>query len=275
MTLSAQNLSLGYTATQMVVDNQSVTIPDGQITVIVGPNACGKSTLLRGLAGLMRPRAGQVMIDGTELPRLPATELARRIGILPQQPSTPDGITVADLVGRGRHPHQRWFRQWSRDDEAAVVAALEATELTDLATRPVAELSGGQRQRAWIALILAQAPETMLLDEPTTFLDLAHQLEVLELLRTVNTEHGRTVLMVLHDLELAGRYAHHLIAMHDGRIVAQGSPAEVVTEKLVAEVFGVDAVVAADPLTATPLVLPRPRLRPARTLETFGGLDRG
>ncbi|BBG04977.1 MULTISPECIES: ABC transporter ATP-binding protein [Pseudonocardia] len=259
MTLTGHDLSLGYTAGQPVVDGQSVQIPDGRITVIVGPNACGKSTLLRGLAGLMRPQAGRVLLDDTELSRLPATELARRLGVLPQQPTAPDGITVADLVGRGRHPHQRWFRQWSEDDEQAVTAALAATGLTDLADRPVAELSGGQRQRAWIALVLAQGPETMLLDEPTTFLDLAHQLDVLELMRTVNVEQGRTVVMVLHDLELAARYAHHLIAMAGGRIVAEGAPGEVVTEELVSSVFGVDALVTADPLTGTPLVLPRPR----------------
>ena len=259
MTLSCHHLSLGYAAGEPVVDGQSVRIPDGRITVIVGPNACGKSTLLRGLAGLMRPQAGRVLLDGTELSRLPPTELARRVGVLPQQPTAPDGITVADLVGRGRHPHQRWFRQWSPDDEEAVGAALAATGLADLADRPVAELSGGQRQRAWIALVLAQGPETMLLDEPTTFLDLAHQLDVLELLRTVNVEQGRTVVMVLHDLELAARYAHHLIAMAGGRIVAEGEPGEIVTEELVSSVFGVDALVTTDPLTGTPLVLPRPR----------------
>ncbi|MEU6699258.1 ABC transporter ATP-binding protein [Pseudonocardia sp. NPDC046786] len=259
MTLACHHLSLGYAAGQPVVDGQSVQIPDGRITVIVGPNACGKSTLLRGLAGLMRPQAGRVLLDGTELSRLPATELARRVGVLPQQPTAPDGITVADLVGRGRHPHQRWFRQWSEEDEEAVGAALAATGLADLADRPVAELSGGQRQRAWIALVLAQGPETMLLDEPTTFLDLAHQLDVLELLRTVNVEQGRTVVMVLHDLELAARYAHHLIAMSGGRIVAEGEPGEIVTEELVSSVFGVDALVTTDPLTGTPLVLPRPR----------------
>ena len=266
MTLSGENLALGYTSGTLVVDDQSVTIPAARITVIVGPNACGKSTLLRGLAGLMRPDSGRVLLDGSEIARLPATELARRLGMLPQQPSTPDGITVADLVGRGRHPHQRWFRQWSADDEAAVSAALHETGMTGLADRPVAELSGGQRQRAWIALVLAQGPATMLLDEPTTFLDLAHQLDVLDLLRTVNTEQRRTIVMVLHDLELAARYADHLIAMRDGRIVAEGAPSAVVTEELVASVFGVDALVTPDPLTGTPLVLPRPG-RVGRTMS--------
>ncbi|MEU3271271.1 ABC transporter ATP-binding protein [Saccharomonospora sp. NPDC006951] len=262
MTLTGHNLHLGYGAARMVVDGESVTIPSGRTTVIVGPNGCGKSTLLRGLAGLLRPRPGRVSLDGDELTALPAVELARRLGVLPQQPAAPDGITVADLVGRGRHPHQRWFRQWSADDETAVAAALEATGLAELAERPVSELSGGQRQRAWIALVLAQDPNTMLLDEPTTFLDLAHQLDVLELLRTINNEHGRTIVMVLHDLELAARYAHHLIAMLDGRIVAEGTPGDVLTEDLVASVFAVDALVMADPLTGTPLVLPRPQHRP-------------
>ena len=261
MTLSGENLALGYTPGALVVDDQSVTIPAARITVIVGPNACGKSTLLRGLAGLIRPSSGRVLLDGSEIARLPATELARRLGVLPQQPSTPDGITVADLVGRGRHPHQRWFRQWSADDEAAVSAALHATGTAELADRPVAELSGGQRQRAWIALVLAQGPGTMLLDEPTTFLDLAHQLDVLDLLRAVNAEQRRTIVMVLHDLELAARYADHLIAMRDGRIVAEGAPSAVVTEELVSSVFGVDALVTPDPLTGTPLVLPRPGTR--------------
>lgn len=259
MTLTAQDLRLGYVAGHLVVDGQSVTVPPGRITAIVGPNACGKSTLLRGLAGLMRPSGGQVLLDGSDIARLPAVEVATRIGVLPQQPTAPDGITVADLAGRGRHPHQRWFRQWSADDEAAVSDALAATGMLEHADRPMAELSGGQRQRAWIALVLAQGPETMLLDEPTTFLDLAHQLDVLELLRNVNAERHRTVVMVLHDLELAGRYAHHLIAMRDGRIVAEGPPSDVVTEDLVSSVFGVDALVTADPLTGTPLVLPRPR----------------
>jgi iron complex transport system ATP-binding protein len=261
MALTAERLTLGYEPGRPIVTEQTVMIPDGRITVVVGPNACGKSTLLRGLAGLMRPASGRVLLDGTELARIPATELARRIGMLPQQPAAPDGITVADLVGRGRHPHQRWFRQWSAEDETAVAAALDATGLRELADRPVAELSGGQRQRAWIALVLAQGPATMLLDEPTTFLDLAHQLDVLDLLRAVNVERGRTVVMVLHDLELAARYADHLIAMRAGRIVAEGAPGDVVTEDLVGSVFDVDAAVVPDPLTGTPLVLPRPGAR--------------
>ncbi len=257
MTLTAVELKLAYTPANPVVDVPALRLPPGRITAIVGPNGCGKSTLLRGLAGIMRPAAGQVVLDGTELTRLRPTELAHRIGVLPQQPTAPDGITVADLVGRGRYPHQRWFRQWSTDDESAVAAALTATGLTELADRPVAELSGGQRQRAWIALVLAQGPDTMLLDEPTSFLDLAHQLDVLDLLRDINHQHGRTVVMVLHDLELSARYADHIIVMQEGQLVVEGSPAEVVTEQTVAQVFGVRALVMDDPLTGTPLVIPR------------------
>ncbi|MBC3193438.1 ABC transporter ATP-binding protein [Pseudonocardia sp. C8] len=257
--LAARSLTLGYGPEQLVVDDLSVAVPQGAVTAIVGPNACGKSTLLRGLARLLRPRSGTVLLDGADIARLPPAALATRLGMLPQQPLAPDGVTVADLVARGRHPHQRWFRQWSVDDEHAVVSALAATGLSDLADRGVDELSGGQRQRVWIALALAQDPATMLLDEPTTFLDLAHQLDVLELLRRLNAEQGRTIVLVLHDLELAARYAHHLIAMRDGRVAAAGPPADVVVEDTVRRVFGVDALITPDPLTGTPLVLPRPR----------------
>ncbi|WP_232666463.1 ABC transporter ATP-binding protein [Pseudonocardia sp. TRM90224] len=260
--LGAQGLGLGY-GDRAVVEGLSVTIPDARITAIVGPNACGKSTLLRGLARLLRPRAGTVVLDGADMARVPAATLATRLGMLPQQPVAPDGITVADLVGRGRHPHQRWFRQWSAADEAAVAAALTATGTADLADRAVDELSGGQRQRVWIALALAQDPAIMLLDEPTTFLDLAHQVDLLDLLRELNVLHGRTIVLVLHDLNLAARYADHLVAMKDGRIAAEGPPADVVRADVVGEVFGLDCAVIEDPLTGTPLVLPRPKAVPA------------
>ncbi len=255
--LEAQGLSLSYAET-VVVDRLSLQIPSGRVTVIVGANACGKSTLLRGLARLLKPQAGTVLLDGKEIHRRPTREVATRLGMLPQQPVAPEGITVADLVGRGRHPHQRWFRQWSSDDESAVDRALEATRVADLADRTVDELSGGQRQRVWIALALAQGTDLMLLDEPTTFLDLAHQVEVLDLLDDLNRREGRTIVAVLHDLNLACRYADHLVAMKAGRIVAEGSPAEVITARLVAEVFGLDAQVIDDPLTGTPLVIPVP-----------------
>ncbi len=255
--LSAVDLSLGYDD-RVISEHLSVQIPHGTVTVIVGANACGKSTLLRGLARLLKPRDGTVLLNGTDIHRLPTKEVATRLGILPQQPIAPEGITVADLVSRGRHPHQRFFRQWSTADEAAVDAALTATRTAELADRSVDELSGGQRQRVWIALALAQGTPLMLLDEPTTFLDLAHQVEVLDLLAELNATEDRTIVLVLHDLNLACRYAHHLIAMSDGAIVAEGPPGEIITADLVADVFDLHAHIIPDPLTGTPLVLPIP-----------------
>lgn len=259
--LQGEHLRLGYDDREVVHD-LSVCIPTGAVTAIVGANACGKSTLLRALARLLAPRAGTVRLDGADIHRLPTRAVATRLGILPQQPVAPEGLTVADLVARGRSPHQRWFTQWSSADEAAVVAALELTGTMELATRPVDELSGGQRQRAWIAMALAQGTPTMLLDEPTTFLDLAHQVEVLDLLADLNEREGRTVVLVLHDLNQACRYAHHLIAMRGGAIVAEGPPASVVTAELVADVFDLAVRVVEDPETGTPLVIPLAR-RPA------------
>lgn len=255
--LVARDLSLAYDD-RVVVDGLSITIPAGKITVIVGANACGKSTLLRGLARLLKPRDGQVLLNGSDIHRLPTKDVARRLGMLPQSPVAPEGITVADLVGRGRNPHQRWLRQFSPEDEQAVFDALEATETTALADRSVDELSGGQRQRVWIALALAQGTPLMLLDEPTTFLDLAHQVEVLDLLTRLNAAEGRTVVLVLHDLNLACRVAHHLVAMKAGTIVAQGLPADVITPDIVQDVFGLACQVIDDPLTGTPLVIPIP-----------------
>ena len=259
--LAAEHLSLAYDDAEVVTD-LSVEIPPGQITVIVGANACGKSTLLRALARLLKPRRGVVHLDGQAIHRLPTKEVARRLGILPQQPTAPEGLTVADLVARGRAPHQGWFSQWSPADEQAVVDALGATGTLALATRPLDDLSGGQRQRAWIAMALAQGTPLLLLDEPTTFLDLAHQVEVLDLLARLNDREGRTIVLVLHDLNQACRYAHHIIAMRDGAVVAQGPPADVVTAELVEDVFGVGVRVIPDPECGTPLVVPRARAHP-------------
>ncbi|WP_327679855.1 ABC transporter ATP-binding protein [Kitasatospora sp. NBC_00458] len=253
--LEARGLTLAYEA-RTVTEGLDLRIPDGRVTVIVGPNACGKSTLLRALGRLLKPTRGAVLLDGEELARVPTRRIARRIGLLPQSPTAPEGITVADLVSRGRQPHQSWWRQWSAQDEAAVAEALERTSTADLSERGVDELSGGQRQRVWIAMALAQDTDVLLLDEPTTFLDIAHQVEVLDLVRRLNVERGRTVVAVLHDLNQASRYADHLVAMRDGRIVAEGPPAEVVTADLVRAVFGLDAVVVPDPVTGTPLVVP-------------------
>lgn len=260
MTLEAVDLSLAYDK-RLVVDGLSVQVPTGQVTVIVGANACGKSTLLRGLARLLRPQGGAALLDGEDIHRLSTRVVATRLGILPQQPSAPDGITVAELVARGRYPHLGVLRRHSQEDERIVQEALEATGIADLADRTVDELSGGQRQRAWIALTLAQGTPVMLLDEPTTFLDLAHQIEVLDLVAELNEADGRTVVAVLHDLNLACRYAHHIVAMKAGAVEAEGPPSEVITSELVARVFGLEAEVISDPLAGTPLVVPVPRGR--------------
>lgn len=253
--LEARHLRLAYDRL-VVADDLSVVIPAGRITSIVGANACGKSTLLRALARLMKPRHGTVLLDGRSIHERPTREVATRLGILPQSPVAPEGITVADLVGRGRHPHQRWLRQWTAADAEAVTRAMELTGTLDIAERPVDELSGGQRQRAWIAMALAQGTPLMLLDEPTTFLDLAHQVEVLDLLVDLNRREGRTIVLVLHDLNHAARYSHHLVAIEQGRVVATGTPEEVITEELVKEVFELACRVVPDPVSGTPMVVP-------------------
>jgi ABC-type cobalamin/Fe3+-siderophores transport system ATPase subunit len=255
--LRAENLTLGYDQ-RVVTTGLDVTIPDGSFTVIVGPNACGKSTLLKALARLLKPSAGTVYLDGAAIAGYPTRQVAHRLGMLPQSPIAPNGITVADLVARGRYAHQGLLRQWSRDDEAIVTDALRLTEVLDLSTRFVDELSGGQRQRVWLAMVLAQQTPIMLLDEPTTFLDIAHQIEVLDLCADLHDQ-GRTLVAVLHDLNHACRYASHLIALRDGVIVAQGDPARIVTAELVQEVFGVRCRVIDDPETGTPLVVPASR----------------
>ncbi|PFG37112.1 iron complex transport system ATP-binding protein [Flavimobilis soli] len=259
-TLGAERLTLGY-GDRKVVRDLTVTVPTGRVTVVVGANACGKSTLLRGLARLLAPQGGSVLLDGADIAAMPTRDVARVLGLLPQSPIAPEGITVADLVGRGRYPHQGWFRQWTPEDDEAVADALAQTGVLDLAGRSVDELSGGQRQRVWIAMALAQRTDLLLLDEPTTFLDVAHQVEVLDLLADLNRDLGRTIVMVLHDLNLAARYADHLVAMKDGRIVAEGAPADVVTEETVAEVFGLASRVVPDPVSGTPMVVPIGRNR--------------
>ncbi|WP_308286141.1 MSMEG_1061 family FMN-dependent PPOX-type flavoprotein [Actinomycetospora soli] len=271
MSLSAERLTLRYDD-RVVVDGLSVRLPTGRITAIVGPNACGKSTLLRGLGRLIAPAAGRVLLDETDVRELPARELARRLGLLPQSPVAPEGITVADLVERGRSPHQGWFGGRTAADDAAVARAMTATGVAELADRPVDELSGGQRQRVWIAMVLAQDTPTLLLDEPTTYLDMAHAVEVLDLLVDRNLGEGTTVAVVLHDLDLAARYADHLVAMRDGAVVAEGTPAEVVTETTVERVFGIPARVVPDPVSGTPLVVPvgRHRVTPPAPVPDAG-----
>lgn len=256
--LEGRDLDLAYDG-RFVSRGLSVAIPDRSFTVIVGPNACGKSTLLRALARTLHPRAGTVLLDGADIHHMRAKAVARRLGLLPQSPTAPDGITVADLVGRGRYPHQTLLRQWSEDDRRAVAGAMEATRVDDLADRLLDELSGGQRQRVWIAMALAQDTELLLLDEPTTFLDITHQIEVLDLCAELHEHRERTLVAVLHDLNHACRYATHLIAMRDGAVVAQGPPAEIVDADLVRRVFGLECIVIPDPLSGTPLVIPATR----------------
>jgi len=257
--LLARDITLAY-GDSHIISGLSLEVPDNSFTIIIGPNACGKSTLLRGFARLLRPSAGAVLLDGAELHKQKSKEVARRLGLLPQTSIAPDGITVADLVGRGRFPHQNAMRTWSRVDERAVLDAMEATSITDLSSRLVDELSGGQRQRVWVAMALAQQTGHLLLDEPTTFLDIAHQIDLLELFADLHGR-GTTLVAVLHDLNHAARYATHLVAMRDGVIVAQGDPREIITEELVEEVYDLPCRVITDPVTGTPLVLPLGRRR--------------
>ncbi|MFY7066181.1 ABC transporter ATP-binding protein [Nocardiopsis changdeensis] len=253
--LLVEDLTLGY-QDRTVIEDLDLAVPPGRITVIVGANACGKSTLLRAMSRLLSPRSGQVLLDGEKVHRMPSKQVARTLGLLPQSPIAPEGIAVSDLVGRGRHPHQGVFSRWTREDDEAVAAALEATGTLELADRPVDELSGGQRQRVWIAMALAQRTDLLLLDEPTTFLDVSHQVEVLDLLTDLNRSLGTTIVMVLHDLNLAARYADHLIALADGRLHAAGAPEQVLTPETVEAVFGLRSRIITDPVSGRPLMLP-------------------
>lgn len=253
--LVADDLSLGY-GDRTIIEHLDLSIHTGVITTVIGPNGCGKSTLLRSLGRLLKPKAGSVMLDGRAISSMKTKEVARTLGMLPQAPTAPEGLTVADLVSRGRHPHQSWIRQWSSDDEAEVANALELTGVGDLADRPVDELSGGQRQRAWISMALAQGTDILLLDEPTTYLDLAHSIEVLDLVDRLHEELGRTIVMVLHDLNLALRYSDQLIVMKQGTIVTSGRPQDVISEELLLDVFGLEAAVIDDPMSDRPLIVP-------------------
>lgn len=254
-TLDVEGVTLGY-GDRVVVDGFDLAVPPGRITAIVGANACGKSTLLRAMSRLLAPREGRVVLDGKDLHRLPTKQVARTLGLLPQAPIAPEGIVVADLVSRGRNPHQGVLSRWRAEDDDAVSEALRMTDTLDLADRPVDELSGGQRQRTWIAMALAQHTDILLLDEPTTFLDVSHQVDVLDLLTDLNRQRGTTIVMVLHDLNLAARYADHLIAVNAGRLHAAGDPHEVLTADVVREVFGMESQVIADPVSGKPMVLP-------------------
>ncbi|WP_019545746.1 ABC transporter ATP-binding protein [Streptomyces sulphureus] len=271
--LTAKDVRVGYDGHD-VVKGLDLAVPPGRVTMIVGPNACGKSTLLHTMARLLTPASGSVLLDGESIHALPTRRVASLLGLLPQSPAAPDGITVNDLVGRGRYPHQGWFRRWTPEDDRAVAEALTATDVLELADRPVDSLSGGQRQRVWIAMALAQRTDVLLLDEPTTYLDVSHQLDVLDLLTDLNRDRGTTVVAVLHDLNLACRYADHLVAMRDGRIVTEGSPTEVVTGELVSEVFAMRCTVVDDPASGTPMIVPIGRHRCAPVVEAAASLPR-
>ncbi|WP_406691474.1 ABC transporter ATP-binding protein [Saccharopolyspora sp. ID03-671] len=268
--LRTERITLAYDEATVIAD-LSVAVPEGRITSIIGPNGCGKSTLLRAMARLLKPRAGTVLLDGQAITDLPTREVAKRLGVLPQDPRAPEGLTARELAAQGRYPHQSFLRQWSRSDERAVARALEITGVAEFADRALDTLSGGQRQRAWIAMALAQQTDALLLDEPTTFLDMAHQLEVLELLADLNRDEGQTAVMVLHDLNNAARYSHHMIALCEGAIYAAGTPHEVMTQDMLRDVFGVEADIVHDPRNGSPQCLPyqlltrNPSQEPRRT----------
>lgn len=257
--LEVENITTQYDH-HVISKNLSVEIPDQSFTVIIGPNACGKSTLLRTLSNLIKPSKGHVILDGKEIGTYQSKDVAKKLGLLPQSSTAPDGMTVANLIAHGRYPYQNFFQQWTDEDEQAVVTAMELTNTTDLADRFVDELSGGQRQRVWVAMVLAQQTPLLLLDEPTTYLDIAHQIELLELFTDLH-EQGHTIVAVLHDLNHATRYASHLIAMKAGQIMAQGSPSEIVTEELIQEVYGLKSKIMQDPVTNSPLIVPLGRNR--------------
>ncbi|WEK62418.1 MAG: ABC transporter ATP-binding protein [Candidatus Microbacterium colombiense] len=258
-TFDIRGLSAGYPHGRPISEDLDLTIDRGSFVAIIGPNACGKSTLLRTIARLLPALAGSVLLDGRDIRTRGGKELARELGLLSQSAEAPDGMRVADLVARGRYPHRRAFTAWSADDERAVREAMERTSVLELAERPVDELSGGQRQRVWLAMALAQETSVLLLDEPTTFLDITHQLDMLDLFRDINREQGTTVVAVLHDLNQAARYADRIVAMRDGEIVRTGTPQEVLTPEVMARVFDLDCVIIADPETQTPMVVPRRR----------------
>lgn len=253
--LETKELTLSY-GNKMVIDNLDFQVPKGKISVLVGSNGCGKSTLLRSLARLLKPSSGSIILNNKEIYTQPTKEVARQLAILPQGPIAPEGLTVYQLVKQGRYPHQSWLQQWSVKDEEIVNRALELTKMTAFSDRSVDSLSGGQRQRAWIAMTLAQDTDIILLDEPTTYLDLAHQIEILNLLFQLNQQEQRTIVMVLHDLNLACRYAHHIVAVSDKKVYAQGLPEEIITPKLVQQVFGLECQVVLDPIFGTPLCIP-------------------
>jgi len=268
-TLAAERISAGYD-NRIILQDVSLEIPPGRISAIIGANASGKSTLLKTLARIIRPVSGTVLLDGRPIHRLPSRQFARIVGLLPQSPIVPEGISVADLVGRGRFPHQRMFGGWSRKDYEAVAEAMDMMNITELANANIDELSGGQRQRVWIAMALAQQTDILFLDEPTTFLDITYQVEILDLLTDLNRTLGKTIVMVLHDINLAARYADYLFAMKNGRLAAQGTPSEVITRETVRDVFGLECAVIPDPVSSSPAIVPIGRHHAAHSHAASG-----
>ncbi|HEX7065897.1 MAG TPA: ABC transporter ATP-binding protein [Bacillales bacterium] len=266
--LEAQSLSVAY-GERTVLDGLNLEVPKGKITVFIGRNGCGKSTLLSTFARMLKPSSGTVYLNGEKIAMGRTKKIARELAVLPQGPTAPEGLTVLQLVKQGRYPYQSWLRQWSEEDEACVLRALEVTGMEALADRPVEDLSGGQRQRAWVAMVLAQNTETILLDEPTTYLDLSHQVEILDLLFDLNQTEGRTIVMVLHDLNLACRYADHIVAIHNKSVYAEGAPEDIMTESMVKEVYGMDAKITADPMFGTPMCIPHGKGRVLHAKEKF------
>ena len=257
-TLKTKNTISGYNS-KVIVNDISLTIPDGRISVIIGANACGKSTLLKTMARLLKPISGEITLDDKQIGKVPPKQLARVVGLLPQTPIVPEGITVADLVGRGRFPHQKALGGWSKEDYDAVASAMEIMKITGIANNNIDELSGGQRQRVWIAMALAQQTDILFLDEPTTFLDITYQVEILDLLTDLNQKHNTTIIMVLHDINLSARYADYIFAMREGQLVAEGIPKEIITSEIIKDIYGLDSVVMEDPVSHTPLVIPKGR----------------
>jgi len=269
-TFQAKDLVAGY-ADRMILDHISLEIPSNQISVIIGANACGKSTLLKTLARIIKPVSGEVLLDGQPIHKIPSKQLARVLGLLPQSPIVPEGITVADLVGRGRYPHQSMFGTWSKQDYEAVAQAMEIMNITDLANRHIDELSGGQRQRVWIAMALAQQTDILFLDEPTTYLDITYQIEILDMLTDLNRQFGTTIVMVLHDINLSARYADYLFAVRQGKLIAEGRPSDVITSQLIKDIFGLDSTIIQDPISNSPSVVPIGRYHVNGTIPTTGG----
>ncbi|MGP1909382.1 ABC transporter ATP-binding protein [Metabacillus sp. JX24] len=255
LTFKSEQISAGY-ENNLILHDVSLSIPSNKISIMIGANGCGKSTLLKTMARLIKPVSGQVTLNGKPISKIPPKQLARVLGLLPQSPIVPEGITVADLVGRGRYPHQTFLKGWTKKDYEAVAEAMEIMNITEFADRSIDELSGGQRQRVWIAMALAQQTDILFLDEPTTYLDITYQIEILDLLTDLNRKHGTTIVMVLHDINLSARYADHIFALQQGRLVAEGAPAEVITSTLIKDIFGLNCTVIPDPVSGSPSVVP-------------------